>query len=109
MKVLHTQEDFNNMLEHSKREPVVLFKHSASCPISAFAQEKMAAIKHNLPIYTLTVQYARDLSRHAAETLGVAHETPQAIILQNAKAQRDYSHGMINSQTVSDAVVELAS
>jgi len=108
MKILHTQEDFVEMLEHSKREPVILYKHSASCPISARAQEKMADIKHDLPVYTLTVQYARDLSKHAAETLGVTHQTPQAIVIKNSEAKQDFSHGMIKSETVSDAVAEVA-
>ena len=96
------------MLEHSGREPVVLYKHSASCPVSARAQEQMAHIKHDLPVYALTVQYARDLSQHAAQTLGVTHETPQAIVLKDGAAQQDFSHGKIKSDTVSEAVTKAA-
>lgn len=95
------------MFEHSKREPVVLYKHSASCPVSAMAQEQMAHVKHDLSIYTLTAQYARDLSKPAAETLGVTHETPQTIVIKNGEAKRDFSHRRIKSKTVLDAVAEV--
>ena len=104
MKVLHTQEDYDEMLEHSKREPVILYKHSASCPISARAQEQVALVKHDLPVYTLTVQYARELSKQAAEDLGVTHQTPQAIILKNGEPKSDFSHGKVTSESLSEAV-----
>lgn len=108
MKILQTREHFDAMLEHSRREPVVLYKHSASCPVSARAQEQMAFVKHDLPVYTLTVQYARDLSKQAAETLSVQHETPQAIVLKNGAAQQAFSHGKITSESVREAVQEAA-
>lgn len=108
MKILQSESDFTNMLEHSKREPVVLYKHSASCPISARAQEQMANVKHDLPVYTLTVQYARELSKYAAETLDVTHQTPQAIIITNGEAKEDFSHGAITSERVSGAVADAA-
>lgn len=108
MKVIDSQAGYDEMMEHSRREPVVFYKHSASCPISARAQEQVALVKHDLPVYTLTVQYARELSKKAAEDLGVTHQTPQAIILKNGEPKNDFSHGSITSEKLTKAVSEAA-
>ena len=106
MKIMVSQAEYDEMMEHSKREPVVFYKHSASCPVSARAQEQVALVKHDLPVYTLTVQYARELSNKAAEELGVTHQTPQAIIIKDGKPTSDFSHGSIKSEKLTEAVSE---
>lgn len=84
--ILKTSEDLDEAIQASHKKPIVLFKHSASCPFSAAAQIEVAHAKHDLDVYGMTVQYTPDLKTAAAEQLGVEHQSPQAIIVHNGKA-----------------------
>ena len=64
---------------------MVLYKHSATCPFAARAQEQVAEVKHDVEAYAVVVQYAKDLSRAIAERTGVEHASPQAIVLVDGK------------------------
>ena len=86
MQVLHTSGDLDAALEKSFDHAIVVFKHSATCPFSARAQEQVASAKHDLDIYGIVIQYAEDLSAAIAERLSVEHASPQAIVVKDGKA-----------------------
>ena len=86
MTVLHTAEDLEAAIEKSTEHPIVLFKHSATCPFSARAQEQVADAKHDVDIYCIVVQYSKELSDAIAEKTEVEHKSPQAIVLDNKEA-----------------------
>ena len=109
MDTLKTKEDLNAWLTRSETEPVVLYKHSATCPFSARAQVEVAELKHDMPIATLVVQYAADISKEAASVLGVQHETPQVIILSKGKAKQSMSHGKITKAAIQAAMNAVSS
>ena len=94
------------LFERSNAEPVLLFKHSNSCPISARAYRQMQEVK--VPVTILVVQEARDLSRDVATRTGVRHETPQALVLRNGRAVWAASHFDISADAVEQAVRENA-
>lgn len=94
------------LFERSNAEPVLLFKHSNSCPISARAYRQMQEVK--TPISVIVVQEDRDLSREVAERTGVRHETPQALVLRNGRAVWAASHFDISADAVEQAVRENA-
>jgi bacillithiol system protein YtxJ len=100
MRSIQAQTDIDTLLEHSEREPVILFKHSATCPISAGAHKRLEQLESNVPIYKLTVQQARALSGSVAEDFEVQHQTPQAIVISKREVQFDTSHGDINEDTL---------
>jgi len=83
--ILHNSADLDAAIAKSHEHPVVLFKHSATCPFSAKAQEQVANAKHDLDIYGIVVQYAPELKAEIAEKTGVEHQSPQAIVLKNGK------------------------
>ena len=103
METLQTKDDLEKMLGRSEDETVVLYKHSATCPVSARAQEQVVPLKHEMPVYSVVVQYARDVSEAAAETLGVTHHTPQVIIVKGREAIKHFSHEGISTEKVREA------
>ena len=92
-------EDLTN---RSKERPVVIFKHSLTCPISAAAYEQMAEFEGEVVL--VEVQKARELSEEIENRLGVAHESPQVIILRNGEVVWNASHFKINAVAVAEAV-----
>lgn len=107
MKVIKTSEELTQFIEQSNEKPVVIFKHSATCPFSAQAQEQVANAKHDLEIAAIVVQYASDLKTEIAEKLEVEHKSPQAIIVHNGKATDSYWRAEIQEEILKERVKEL--
>ncbi|MGA2974432.1 MAG: bacillithiol system redox-active protein YtxJ [Spirochaetia bacterium] len=89
------------MSEKKLPEDCLVFKHSTACPISASASQEVKAMKTALPIYWINVREQRDLSNWVAETYGIAHETPQLILINGGKPRQVWSHYEINRSNVS--------
>ncbi|MEM7737536.1 MAG: bacillithiol system redox-active protein YtxJ [Deinococcota bacterium] len=107
MRTLQEQGDIDRLLEHSEREPVILFKHSATCPISAFAHKQLEELEDTVPIYKLTVQRTRALSNSIAEDFEVQHQTPQAIVILAREVQFDSSHGDVSEHILKPVLDKL--
>jgi len=102
-----SEHDVQMMLEHASREPVILYKHSTTCPISAHANKQMVQLAETLPVYRLVVQDQRQLSGQLAEQLAVRHHTPQAIVVYQGEARVDLSHGSVTAEKLQAAVSDL--
>lgn len=91
---LATEEDLQDALRESDEKPVVLYKHSNTCPISARAQDEMKSLVSGdaPPVYRLVVQESRDLSDRIAEHFSIRHETPQAIVVADGEPTFNVSH-----------------
>lgn len=96
---LKTTADADAMLQASHDAPVYLLKHSIACPISARGQMEFVGLEEDgdPDLYAVVVQYARDVSRYLAETLGVSHETPQAILIKDGEAADVKNHNSIRT------------
>ena len=92
------------LTERSKDRPVVIFKHSLTCPISASAFDQMEVFEG--PVSLVEVQKARALSNEIESRLGVRHESPQVIVLRNGQVVWNASHFKITSDAVAKAVKE---
>ena len=95
----HTALD--NLLSDSKQKPVILFKHSNACPISARAYREMEKLED---VNLLEIQAAPEISREVEKLTGVRHESPQVILLREGKAVWDASHFAVNAASVSQAL-----
>ena len=98
-------EDLHSVLQQSTSQPLLLFKHSTRCPISAGANREFEAYLNAAPnqgvIYGLIyVIEDREVSNAAAEMLGVKHESPQAILVKDGQAVWNTSHSRITSETL---------
>lgn len=103
---LSSEADWADARSRSEEQPVLLFKHSSACPISGKADKEMKQLAEDedLPIYKLVVQESRALSDEIAETLGVRHETPQAIVLDQKEPVFDTSHFDVSAETLREAL-----
>lgn len=110
MKSLHKPEVWEKVLKESEEQPVILFKHSNSCPVSSDAHNRIKKLDRQDVVaesmYILIVQNAREISDLVAEDLGVKHESPQIIIIRNGASVYDASHGDIDAETVAQELIK---
>jgi bacillithiol system protein YtxJ len=108
LKELTSVEELKQVITESNDKPVLLFKHSLTCPISARAFRELQTFLDGADAqlgYTLiTVQKARPVSNEAASTLGVKHETPQAILIRNGREVWNASHFDITADSLRRAI-----
>jgi bacillithiol system protein YtxJ len=100
----------SQMLQESEERPVLVYKHSVSCPISGYAWHEVQNcldLGDEAPAcYRVTVQYHPDLSRDIALMLDVIHHTPQVIVVRKGKASYVASHWQIKKQTLQRALMD---
>ncbi|MDU4698591.1 MULTISPECIES: bacillithiol system redox-active protein YtxJ [Paenibacillus] len=106
MRIQSIQE-LNDALERSSSQPLLLFKHSTRCPISAGAHKEAEAYLNGTPREDVTygliyVIENRDVSNEAAERLGVKHESPQAILIKEGQAVWNTSHSKITKAALQE-------
>lgn len=89
------------VLEEALRADVaIVYKHSPFCPTSRRAVEEVRYFsEHNpeVPVYMINVVRDRALSRQLAESLGIVHESPQAILLRVGSPQAHVSHHKVKA------------
>lgn len=95
------KNELRELLTRSESEPVILFKHSLTCPISARAYRQMSEL--DTPVALVVVQEARAVSREVEQLTGVQHESPQVIILRRGQPVWHASHFDITADTVAQA------
>jgi bacillithiol system protein YtxJ len=94
-----------SLLTDSRQKPVIVFKHSNACSISARAYREMEKFEGQVNI--LEVQSAREISRELATLTGIRHETPQVIVLRDGKAVWNASHFDVTAGDVAKAMKSL--
>lgn len=115
LEVMHPQltrvEELNHLdrlLAGTDSRPLLLFKHSYSCGVSAEALDELllhldrgnAAIDYAL----ITVQTHRDVSNAASRKLGVRHQTPQALLVHEGRVVWSASHFRVTAAAVEEAI-----
>ena len=95
---LDAVKQLDDILEESFQHPVVLFKHSTRCSISAMAKSRLEreSSAEDPVIYYLDLIAYRDVSNAIESRFGVRHESPQVILLKDGKVVYHASHGAIN-------------
>lgn len=99
---LDSSEKLDELFDNSAEKPVILFKHSNSCPISADVYREVS--KANADINLVVVQAARDISNDISERTAIRHESPQAIVLKDGKPIYHASHYDIVADDLEAAV-----
>ena len=89
-------EQITDLAQASHEQPVLIFKHSTTCSISAAAKSKIerqwADSGLTLPIYYLDLLRFRPLSAQIAEHFNIRHESPQLLLIQGGECRYDASH-----------------
>jgi bacillithiol system protein YtxJ len=104
-KRLESAEELSRLFELSNEKPIVLFKHSTMCPLSADAYQEMSRFENEINL--VIVQIARPISNEIESRTGIRHESPQVIILRNGNVAWHASHFKITTQSVTQAFQEL--
>ena len=95
---LDSNERLTQLFEESHEKPVILFKHSTTCPISSGVYQEISRVTGDINL--VIVQTARPISNAIAERTGIRHESPQAIVLKNGEAVYHASHFDVTAEDV---------
>ncbi|MFF5994531.1 bacillithiol system redox-active protein YtxJ [Lysinibacillus sp. KU-BSD001] len=95
---------WQHILATSNEQPIVVFKHSTTCPISAAAYREFTSVEL-ADAYLVKVIEHRDVSNEIAKDLQVQHASPQAIIIQNGQAVWQATHYKITANALKEALV----
>jgi bacillithiol system protein YtxJ len=104
---LRQERDFEQLLELSKTNPVLIFKHSTQCPISGQVYEEFTQFAESAGEQACSLVLVienRNLSDTIAERLKVPHESPQAIVVKDGCATWHASHWSITTDSLSEAL-----
>ena len=91
------EDQIQAIIEESKQKPVVIFKHSTSCSISATAKGRLerqwneSELKEVKPYYLDLLAY-RPVSNQVAQVFDIEHESPQLLLIRDGKCVYDASH-----------------
>lgn len=95
-------------IAESSDRPVLLFKHSRYCGVSAEALDELQSHIDGAPAHVayrmITVQTHRPISDAVAQRLGLRHETPQAILLRDGKIVWNASHFRITASQLNQVL-----
>ncbi len=83
-----------------------VLKHSRACPSSLAACAEVASFERDHPgepVLRVVVQDSPSVSEHVAQALGVPHETPQVLLIEDGRLAWHASH-----DEVSQAAMEMA-
>lgn len=107
-KKLSHPEQLEQLIQDSFQKPVVIFKHSTRCGISAHAKYRLESdwgfSEEDMDFYYLDLIAYRHVSNQIAETFRVTHQSPQIILICNGQAVFDTSHHMISVPVIRRAL-----
>lgn len=101
---LSSIEQLDEIVKTTGDKPVLLFKHSTRCGISAMAfntfESSWTSDNELCQLYYLDLLNHRDVSNKIAEITGVIHQSPQVIVLKGSEVVYDESHSSINARRI---------
>lgn len=106
---LDSKEVLDRIIEESNENPVVIFKHSTSCSISAMALSRLErnwndSEMDKVKAYYLDLISYRDISNAVAEKFGVMHQSPQVLLIKSGACVYDDSHMGISYQNLKSGI-----
>ncbi len=105
--VLTSEDDWQQILIRSERQPVLLFKHSSRCSLSSIVKHRLDDFDwpSSTEGWFLDVIRYRSLSQQIARELNVIHESPQVLIIQAGACEWDEDHLEIHAHEVNSALL----
>lgn len=101
----------DQVIEDSKLQPVLIFKHSTSCSISRATLDRLERnwnIEKGAKLYFLDLLKHRHISDAIAQRFDVVHESPQVLIIDQGRAVYDRSHFDINYADIKKQLLPVA-
>lgn len=102
-------EELELIFSKSNEKPVLIFKHSTRCGISATVKDRLERswkeeMNDKVDAWYLDLIAYRNLSDAIAKQTKVMHQSPQVLIIKNGQATYDASHYEINLQRIEEKV-----
>jgi bacillithiol system protein YtxJ len=93
--------------------PILLFKHSPTCGISAQAHAELGDWLDRTPegvppVYLISVREHRAVSNAVSERFGIRHESPQVLLIDATGVRWHASHFRVSPDEVQAAIGKLA-
>ncbi len=108
LTALQGLDELDRALAASDERPLLIFKHSYTCGVSAEALDELVSHLNGKPTAAsyamVTVQTHREVSNAVAKKLGVRHETPQALLIRDGRVVWSASHFRVTADAVVDAI-----
>lgn len=97
---LNSESQLEEIRTVSAQEPVVIFKHSTRCAISAMVKSRLErdGAPQGLNFYYLDLIRHRSISNRIADEYAVEHESPQVLLIRNGACVYDESHSGISME-----------
>ncbi|ANE47780.1 general stress protein [Paenibacillus swuensis] len=97
--------EWEEALERSGEQPLVILKHSTTCPVSSSALEEFDTYldgtpNENYKYLMVKVIESRPVSNKIAEDLQVKHASPQIILVKNKEQGWNTSHWSITDKHI---------
>lgn len=95
---LNNPDQIEALAEESKGQPIVIFKHSTICSISATAKSRLerqwadSGFNDSVKTYYLDLISYRPVSNEIAAFFKVRHESPQLLLIQDGICTYHASH-----------------
>ncbi|MFQ3214778.1 MAG: bacillithiol system protein YtxJ [Marivirga sp.] len=109
-KKLDSIETIEQIKRDSVAHPIVIFKHSTSCSISSMALNRLERSWDDTEMevaqaYYLDLLSNREISNVLAQQFGVAHQSPQVLIIKDGICIYDNSHMGISYRDIKEEVL----
>lgn len=112
MRVLESLADLDEAVRRSHAHPIVIFKHSTTCGVSAFAWEEvedLAALEPDVEVFVVSVQFGSIVSNEIAKRFGLRHESPQVLLVREGVLVWHASHFRVTREQIASALVPASS
>ena len=107
MQVLKSLADLDEAVRRSHARPIVIFKHSATCGVSASAFEEvedLMALEPAAEVFIVSVQFGATISHEIARRFGLRHESPQVLIVREGVVAWHASHFRVTRDEIAWAL-----
>lgn len=102
--LLERMTQLDEIVEESKSQPILIYKHSTRCGISGMTMNRLERSwsdeLNKLKVYYLDLIAFRNISNEIAKKFGVYHESPQVIMIKDGRAIYDASHMEISVERI---------
>ena len=101
-------DEIKTIKEISKRQAILIFKHSTRCGISRVVIKKFESLfneeNKQLKVYYLDLLSFREISSKLSEDFQVKHESPQLLVIKNGISVYNASHYEITKVNLSNFI-----
>jgi bacillithiol system protein YtxJ len=101
--LLTDENTFQNIVNLSFSEKVLIFKHSTRCSISSMSKNRLDSAVENSKIkscFLLDLLKYREISSKIESYFKVTHESPQVLVILNGECIYNASHNEISWDTI---------